>query len=143
MKVSKVGSSRPVSSTRRKKTPSGKGSAFAEQLKEATGSLGVTEGAEPSKVIAADSVLSVQETDDDTRERSRGLDRMYGEGILDRLEDIRHGLLAGALPKEKLVGLAQSMRARRRQSDDPRLNRILDEIELRAEVEIAKLTREA
>lgn len=143
MKVSKVGSGRPVSSSRRKKTPPGKGSAFAEQLKEATGSLGVTESAEPSKVIAADSVLSVQETDDATQERSRGLDRMYGEGILDRLEDIRHGLLVGALPKDKLAGLAQSMRARRRQSDDPRLNRILDEIELRAEVEIAKLTREA
>jgi len=37
--------------------------------------------------------------------------------------------------------LAQSMRQQRRQSDDPQLNQIIDEIELRAEVEIAKLTR--
>ena len=34
------------------------------------------------------------------------------------------------------------MRAKRRTSADPRLNEIIDEIELRAEVEIAKFTRD-
>lgn len=104
--------------------------------------MGVHGAAEPSKVTAVDTVIAVQETNDATEERSRGLDRMYGEGVLDRLDDIRHGLLAGGVPKDKLAGLAQSMRAKRRQSEDPRLNQILDEIELRAEVEIAKLTTE-
>ncbi|MBT4220432.1 MAG: hypothetical protein HOL37_09535 [Rhodospirillaceae bacterium] len=33
------------------------------------------------------------------------------------------------------------MRAQRRQTEDSKLNEIIDEIELRAEVEIAKLTR--
>ena len=35
----------------------------------------------------------------------------------------------------------QAIRQRRQRSDDPQLNEIMDEIELRAEVEIAKLTR--
>jgi hypothetical protein len=34
------------------------------------------------------------------------------------------------------------MRAHRRETEDPNLNEIIDEIELRAEVEIAKLTRD-
>ncbi len=42
----------------------------------------------------------------------------------------------------KLVDIAQMMRTQRQTTDDPRLNEIIDEIELRAEVEIAKLTRQ-
>jgi hypothetical protein len=34
------------------------------------------------------------------------------------------------------------VRAGKKKSDDPKLNEIVDEIELRAEVEIAKLTRD-
>ena len=63
--------------------------------------------------------------------------------MLDQLEDLRRDLLLGAIEKEKLSSLAQRMRAHRRQTDDPRLNEIIDEIELRAEVEIAKLTRKS
>ena len=50
-------------------------------------------------------------------------------------------ILVGAVAKDKLVEIAQIMRARRQKVDDPKLQEILDEIELRAEVEIAKLTR--
>ena len=64
-----------------------------------------------------------------------------GEDILDPLKGLRLSLLAGSVPKNKVVGIARLMRAQRQAPDDPRLNKIIDEIELRAEVEIAKLTR--
>ena len=51
------------------------------------------------------------------------------------------GLLMGTLPKEKLTELADMVRTRRESCQDPRLAALLDEIELRAEVEIAKLSR--
>ncbi len=51
-------------------------------------------------------------------------------------------MLVGAVPKDKLVELAHRVRAGKKKSDDPKLNEIVDEIELRAEVEIAKLTRD-
>jgi len=54
---------------------------------------------------------------------------------------VRHGLLMGTLPKEKLTELADMVRSRRESCQDPRLAALLDEIELRAEVEIAKLSR--
>jgi hypothetical protein len=61
--------------------------------------------------------------------------------MLDRLEDIRHGLLMGAIPRDRLQELAAAVRRQREAIDDPRLVEILDEIELRARVELAKLER--
>jgi len=51
------------------------------------------------------------------------------------------GLLMGTIPMAKLEQLAQLMRAKREQFDDPKLQEILDDIELRAAVELAKLSR--
>ena len=59
--------------------------------------------------------------------------------MLDELEQIRLGLLLGAIPRARLEQLAQMVRARREQLDDAKLIAILDEIELRAAVELAKL----
>ncbi|TAN57291.1 MAG: flagellar assembly protein FliX, partial [Rhodospirillales bacterium] len=63
-----------------------------------------------------------------------------GESILGHLDELRHGLLMGHLPKERLIELAQLVRGKRDQVDDPLLAQVLDEIELRAEVELAKLS---
>ena len=67
----------------------------------------------------------------------------YGDDLLERLDDLRIGILLGRFSKEKLAELAQRLRQKREQSDDPNLNDLLSEIELRAEVEIAKYTRKA
>ena len=142
MKVSRLGSDKSVSRTRKKKPSPGKGTEFADQLKVAAGMAEASGGIEPPMVKAADSLLAVQEASDSTEERSRGLARRYGDHILDGLEDIQHGLLEGAVPKEKMADLARAVRAKRQRIDDPRLKEIIDEIELRAEVEIAKLTRD-
>jgi hypothetical protein len=139
MKITDLGSAKGVATTKRAKA-AGKGSEFAERLKEAVaaGSGTVVETPAPATV---ESLLAVQEAPDAASERSRGLARRYGHDLLDRLEEIRLGLLAGAIPKERLAAIAQAVRQRRQKTDDPKLNAIIDEIELRCEVEIAKLTR--
>jgi hypothetical protein len=48
-------------------------------------------------------------------------------------------LLLGTIPASRLESLAQQIRAKREQVSDPRLDQILDDIELRAAVELAKL----
>lgn len=91
--------------------------------------------------VATNPLLSIQEIADATTGRSRA--RARGEAMLDRLDEIRLGLLTGAVPKERLVELSRLARVRRGETDDPRLVEVLDEIELRAEVELAKLSFEA
>ena len=72
-------------------------------------------------------------------ERKRRAQR--GHDLLDRLENLRRGLLAGAIPKDQLADMARTMRERREAGVDPQIARLMDEIELRAEVELAKLSR--
>jgi hypothetical protein len=56
--------------------------------------------------------------------------------MLDRLEEIRLGLLAGSIARHQLVRMVEQ---RRKEFIEHRLAPILDDIELRARVEIAKL----
>jgi hypothetical protein len=59
--------------------------------------------------------------------------------MIDGLDDIRQGLLIGSIPRSKLTALVKVVREERDQAEDPKLSAILDEIELRAAVELAKL----
>ncbi len=48
----------------------------------------------------------------------------------------------GAIPLDRMSGLAQAMRDRKMNISDPGLLALINEIELRAEVEIAKYSRD-
>lgn len=84
------------------------------------------------------SLLSVQTVDDAVARRAKGLRR--GHAILDHLDEIRAGLLAGLIPKGQLNGLIRAIQSARSSVSDPRLAEVLDEIDLRAQVELAKLS---
>lgn len=59
--------------------------------------------------------------------------------LLDRLNELRLALLAGAIPASRLQALREALAARREAGCDPALAAVMDEIELRAAVELAKL----
>jgi len=65
-----------------------------------------------------------------------------GTDLLDRLDDLRLALLAGTISPSRLKALADALSAGKSRSNDPRLDAIIGEIELRAAVELAKLSRE-
>jgi len=62
----------------------------------------------------------------------------HGAAMLDDLEALRDGLLAGALDDAALARLRDRLGARRRGRLEPGLEAVLDDIELRAAVELAK-----
>ncbi|MBT7147638.1 MAG: flagellar assembly protein FliX [Rhodospirillales bacterium] len=142
MKVGNVGAGRGPTATRKNRKTSESGSAFSETLREAADTGGAEGASGVVGVAPVGGILSVQEVGDATDGRSRGLVIDYGDDLLDRLEEIRLGLLLGTISKDRLAELAQRMRQQRLESDDPTLTQIFDEIELRSEVEIAKLTRD-
>lgn len=107
---------------------------FAKQMVgETTSAAGVTATA---AMAGIDALLALQEVDDSTSRASRGKKRAVE--ILDHLEDLRLGLLSGGLSPDKLAALSRAVQHQRDQVDDPRLAEILDEIDLRAQVELAK-----
>ena len=59
--------------------------------------------------------------------------------ILDTLDDLKIALLEGEISGVDLDRLRRAVRDERDNTDDPALEAVLDEIELRAAVEVAKL----
>jgi hypothetical protein len=108
---------------------------FAKVLGSGSTPTSATAGTSPLGSVNA--VLSLQEVDDPLVGRGRA--RKRGEMILDRLEEIRMGLLVGRIPRGRLEELTLMVQAEREHCDDERLNAVLDDIELRAAVELAKL----
>ena len=91
----------------------------------------------PGPIAALDSILMLQGMDDSTQGRSKGL--QHGEHLLDLLDAVRDGLLSGGIPRATLNKLAHAVTRRQDGFADPKLQSVLDEIELRAHVELAKL----
>ncbi|MFA6280807.1 MAG: flagellar assembly protein FliX [Bdellovibrionales bacterium] len=111
-------------------------SSFSEHLdstEEASGASGA------GALGAVNGVLDIQEVDDALSRAARG--KLRAEDLLDKLDDLRLDLLTGALSKSKLQRLADIAHSRRAEVTDPRLGEILDEIDLRAQVELAKFTQ--
>ena len=111
----------------------------------ADGSFSVASGVEaraqvvagPGPIAALDSILTLQGMNDTTDGRSKGL--KHGEQLLDMLDQVRDGLLAGGIPRMTLNRLAHAVTRHQDSFADPKLQSVLDEIELRAHVELAKL----
>ncbi len=144
MKVSGIGAT--TTTTSRKVGKSGKAAegSFARQLGGTEAAAAAEEASavdSPVVVAGIEALLVAQAVGDTTEQETRQRMVRRGDDILDRLDELRHGLLIGAIPKERLIALAQLVRSRRDAVADPRLASILDEIELRAEVELAKLSR--
>jgi hypothetical protein len=117
------------------------GSDFAKNLAESDATSGGNRASAPANLNPLAGLLAVQETEEPLEKRSRKRATQRASTILDELEEIRLGLLMGTVPMAKLEQLAQLVRAKREQFDDPKLQEILDDIELRAAVELAKLSR--
>jgi hypothetical protein len=137
----KVDSNRPVQARapRRGNSSGGvKQSGFASHL-EAPSATAASASVQAGGGV--DSILVLQEVSDATADSAEGKRR--GEELLDRLDQIRHGLLLGEIPRHSLHALEAAVIRTRDAVTDPRLREILSEIELRARVELAKLSRAA
>lgn len=115
----------------------GKSGGFQRSM-ESGGTAGTgTSGA--ASVGGLDALLALQEVPDAVAERSKA--QRQGERILNRLEELRLTLLEGRVPSVMLERIVGELDTARAETDDPGLNEVLDEIDLRARVELAKLDR--
>ncbi|MFN4310442.1 MAG: flagellar assembly protein FliX [Ferrovibrio sp.] len=114
------------------------GASFASLLKGADKPTGQAPQVAP--MAALDAMLTIQAVDEQTggrQNRQRAFRR--GSTLLEKLDEIRHGLLEGRIPAARLQSLAQALRSEKMAVEDPQLAELMAEIELRCEVELAKL----
>jgi hypothetical protein len=85
-----------------------------------------------------DAILALQAVGGPLEGKKKALRR--GRSLLDALEDIKADLLIGQVTAERLDNLA-TMLSEIRERSDPALDGVLDEIDLRVQVELAKFGR--
>ncbi|MCB9996507.1 MAG: flagellar assembly protein FliX [Rhodospirillales bacterium] len=139
MKVEGPDKSRQTSQTQKKgKVSSGDGS-FGSMV---TGGASETrETSATHSVARVDALLAVQAAEDPTERAARKRMQHRADGILDELEKLRIGLLTGTLTVGHVIGVADVVASHREKIMDPRLTALLDEIDLRAQVELAKMRK--
>jgi hypothetical protein len=123
--------------------PSSASGKFSAELDKAIGAEG--EGSAPAVegtggVVGVGGSLAAQAVapdDHSPQERRRRAQR--GFALLESLEEIRKGLLLGRIPKDRLAELVRTVREKRERGTDPVIARLLDEIELRASMELVNL----
>lgn len=99
--------------------------------------------AQPSSVAGAggvmgvEALLALQDVESPTERKRRSVRR--ASRLLDELDGLKVALLGGELDNGQLERLAQAVRDQRAATGDPQLEAVLDEIETRAAVELAKL----
>jgi hypothetical protein len=86
-----------------------------------------------------DALLAVQGEGDPAERRRRSLKR--GHDLLDALDQLKAALLSGRIGSAQLQRLTHQLAAQRDSSGDAKLDEVLAHIELRAQVELAKLGR--
>lgn len=120
-----------------KKRAGQQGSGFtlpgAEGAASTSSSAGVAGG---TSVQSLDAILALQSVEDDGDRSRRAV--QHGHDLLDQLEALRADLLAGHVEPQRVGSLLSLIRAKQ-EVDDPQLKNLVDDIALRARVELAKL----
>jgi len=95
-----------------------------------------TASAATGGVSDVSALMALQGVEGPLEKRRRAIRR--GSGLLDRLDEIKLALLNGDAAEGALDRLARSLREERAADDDKDLGALLDQIDLRASVELAK-----
>lgn len=136
MKVNAPRSTQPLSPVRRK-PGTGSAQGFAPETAPSSSGPGAASGVSAAGAInSIDALMALQGADDFQGARKRATDRAFS--LLDVLDDLKLALLEGALPRDTLVRLMETVKTQRDNTSDPRLEAVLDEVEIRAAVELAK-----
>ena len=139
MKIDRLSTIGTSAARRNERNSSTKSGAFAKTLAVGAEAPPVSAVSGGAALAPVDALLALQEVPNDPCGRNRG--HRHGEALLDHLDDLRLGLLSGRMELGALERLSAMVASKRDQVDDLRLTQILEEIEIRAAVELAKLGR--
>lgn len=142
--IDKIGYTNPTSATSRtsriRRTSKTGSASFIDAL-DHVGGVEEASSVDAANPVAAMSgigvLLGAQEVSEEEVQRRKAFKR--GKTTLDALAELRDALIVGNLPLATIRNLETIVAQERGTTNDRVLNAILDEIELRAAVEVAKL----
>ncbi len=101
-----------------------------------------TQSAAATQSIAkVDALLAVQGAGSATERAAKRRMHQRGEQVLRQLDHLRLAMLKGDLTLGEVVDIADVVASHRENVNDPAMTAVLDEIDLRAQIEIAKMRK--
>jgi hypothetical protein len=136
MKIEGPGKTQSASSSKKAERKTGT-SNFGDFM---AGETAPSAGARATQSIATvNSLLAVQGAEDPAERAARRRTYERGDNILKELDKIRLALLGGELRASHMLDIADLVAAHRERIQDPAMSILMDEIDLRAQVELAKM----
>ncbi len=132
-------SNNDINTSKTKKSTSG--ASFSSYLQKAANNGQPASVTANAGVSATDALLSIQMAGETEEREIRKKLVQRGKTLLEKLEEIRDGLLSGSLSVDSLINISRLVKEQKHESSDPRLSELIAEIELRVEVELAKLMK--
>lgn len=136
MKIEKTGKTQSSVGAGNKHSASKSDGSFGNMIGNKTASVGGTSIS--GNIAGIDSLLAVQSVDNPADRPAKRRMALRSQKILDGLDRIRKAMLTGQLNIGDMINLADMVAQHREKIGDPDMVAILDEIDLRANVEIAK-----
>lgn len=102
-----------------------------------TGAHAASASSATSSLAGVSALMALQGVEDPTERRRRSIRR--ASSLLDRLDELKLAMLGGADGGAVLERLARNLAEERPEDSDEGLKSVLDQIDLRAAVEMAKL----
>lgn len=137
MRISGTGNTRRVVSGKKDRQVRSAKGAFTLEGPENAPPL--RQSAEISAIGGVDALLALQGDGEPSANRAKAMRR--GSQMLDLLDDVRIGLLSGQIREDQLRQLSRLTGEQSDQFQEPGLSDVLDSIDLRAQVELAKLEK--
>ena len=139
MKVGGSKGSNSTSNTKKASSSEGGGSnvEFSAYISSGAGSASNVTASQ--SIAQLDALLAVQETEDPLQREAKKRATLRSDNILEKLDQIRIKMLGGDLTVGNMIDVADVVASHRDKIDDPALSAIMDEIDLRAQVELAKM----
>ena len=134
MKV--TGPTAPTSSSSSARPARAAGGFSLSSSQGAAAAPATTASASTSNVAGVSALMALQGVETATERRRRAIRR--GGGLLDRLDELKMALLSGEASEGALERLSRSLKEARPEDPDEGLSGLLDQIDLRAAVELAK-----
>lgn len=105
--------------------------------------MGDTAEAVPARaaqnITQLDALLALQGAEDPTERAARRRMAKRSDDVLTALDRVRLGMLTGTMTVGDMIDVADVVATHRDRVHDPELTALMDEIDLRAQVEIAKM----
>ncbi len=137
MKIQGPSKTSGPSKTEKKGKASSSDESFGDFIASQTGGAAPT--STTKSIASIDSLLSIQSVEDPTARAAKKRVRQRGFDVLGELDKIRMAMLNGSLTIGHMIDIADVVASHREKVTDPKLTAIMDEIDLRAQVELAKM----